>query len=249
MANHSQRICVALRNLGAEFVQLEMRDGEAVEAALMEELSVPACTSEPGGDGRLPVAEDAFGGGRVEPFGQRRQHPCDLLRRGFQPVQRGVASRTERGATGLTTERLDALGTALLAIANQRVDVSIGDPEVRTLLVGTSEARGGYALGGSSAAFHLTPGAYWCTGGSHIRRRRAGETAGRTVQWRAWLEQTVHPGAHNSCFEGGRLKMEPIKTPKQHQKEGEKENEQEHEHMKSHNDPRCLKWGEGRAPF
>jgi hypothetical protein len=54
---------------------------------------------------------------------------------------------------------------------------------------------------------------------------------------------------HSSCFEGGRLKMEPMKTPKQHQKEDEKENEQQHEHMKGHNDPRCLKWGEVRAPY
>jgi hypothetical protein len=80
-------------------------------------------------------------------------------------------------------------------------------------------------------------------------RSDAGGTTGRAVQWRAWLEQTLHHGAHSSCFEVGRLKRGPIKTPKQHQKEDEKENEQEQEHMKGHNDPRCLKWGEGRVPF
>src|SRR5712691_1550188 len=138
---------------------------------------------------------------------------------------------------------------AMRAIPNQCMDVSLDDPEVRALLIGTGEALRVHSLGCSPAAFHLTPGAYWCTGRSHTRRRSAGETAGRAVQWGAWLEQTLHRGAHSSCFEVGRLKMEPIKTPKQHQKEDEKENEQEQEHMKGHKDPRCLKWGEGRAPL
>jgi hypothetical protein len=41
----------------------------------------------------------------------------------------------------------------------------------------------------------------------------------------------------------GRVKIEPGKTAKQHQREEEEENEQEHEHLKDHNDPHCLKWG------
>jgi hypothetical protein len=43
--------------------------------------------------------------------------------------------------------------------------------------------------------------------------------------------------------------MEPAKTPEPRQREQEADHEQEHEHMKGHNDPRCLKWGEGRAPY
>jgi hypothetical protein len=35
--------------------------------------------------------------------------------------------------------------------------------------------------------------------------------------------------------------MEPIKTPKQHQREEEADHEQEHEHMMGHKNPRCLK--------
>src|SRR2546421_9313388 len=42
--------------------------------------------------------------------------------------------------------------------------------------------------------------------------------------------------------------MEPAKTPKPRQREQEADHEQEHEHLKGQNDPRCLKWGEGRAP-
>jgi hypothetical protein len=52
---------------------------------------------------------------------------------------------------------LDPFGTAMLAIANQGMNVGIGDPEVRTLLVGTSEALGVYSLRCSPPAFELAP--------------------------------------------------------------------------------------------
>jgi hypothetical protein len=45
----------------------------------------------------------------------------------------------------------------------------------------------------------------------------------------------------------GRLKIEPTKTAKQRQREDEEEHEQKHEHLNSHNDPHCLKLGEGRV--
>jgi hypothetical protein len=68
---------------GSQFVQLQVREMQVTEAALVQALSVLACAREPGGDGGLPVAEDPFGGGSVQPFGQCRQHDGDLLGRGF----------------------------------------------------------------------------------------------------------------------------------------------------------------------
>jgi hypothetical protein len=62
--------------------------------------------------------------------------------------------------TGLAAKGLDLLGTAVLAIPNQRVNVSIGDPRVRALPIGTGETLGVHPLGCSPPAFHLTPGAY-----------------------------------------------------------------------------------------
>jgi hypothetical protein len=41
--------------------------------------------------------------------------------------------------------------------------------------------------------------------------------------------------------------MEPVKTPKQRQREEEADHEQEHEDMKGHKNPRCLKWEAWRA--
>ena len=46
---------------GAQFVQLQMRDQEMTEEALVQDLCMFACASEPGADGRLPVAERVFG--------------------------------------------------------------------------------------------------------------------------------------------------------------------------------------------
>jgi len=64
-----------------------------------------------------------------------------------------VTPRTERGTASRTSEGLDPLGLAMFAISDQRMDVSIGDPEVRTLSVGTSEAFGGYPSGVLPAGF------------------------------------------------------------------------------------------------
>jgi hypothetical protein len=79
---------------------------------------------------------------------------------GFQTVQGSVASSTERGVAGRASKGLDLLSTTMGAIPNQGVDVSVCDPEVRALLVGTGETLGVYAFRGSPPAFDLAPGAH-----------------------------------------------------------------------------------------
>ena len=126
----------------------------------MKEISVPARASEPPRDGGLTVAEDPWSLGSIQPFGQCREYHGDFVSGGFQTIQRRVASSTERRAAGGASKRLDALSQAMLAITNERMHVSIGDPAVSVLRVGTSETFGVYAFGGSSATFHFRPGAY-----------------------------------------------------------------------------------------
>jgi hypothetical protein len=232
-----QHLC-GVAQPGAQFVQLEVREPEMTEGALMEDLSVPACASEPCGDGGLTVAEDPTGFGSIQPLGQRRQDHGDLMGRGFQTVQGGVTSSTERGAASRTSERLDLLGMAMLAISDEGVDLSIGDAEVRTLLVGTSEALGVHSLGCSPPAFHLTPGAYWRRGRLHAWR---GETAKGAIKRGARLEQTVDqsPSAPYWCM--GKLKMRPRKATKQREREEKEAHEQKQENVESHNEPRRLK--------
>ena len=226
---------------GAQFVQLEMREVQGTEAALMEELSVPACAREPGGDAGLSVTEDPFSGGRVQTFGQRREDHGDLMGRGFQTVQRGMEPGCERRLTGLAAKGLDPLDTTMLAIADQSVDGSVCNPVVDALPVRTGETLGGYAFGGSPSAFDLAPGAHRQRQWTRTRRGRGGETTGRAISWGARLEQTVERAAHlGSCSRRGRIVMEPAKTPQQREREQEEGHEQEHEPMNGHTDPRCL---------
>jgi hypothetical protein len=127
----------------------------------------------------------------VESFGQRREHLCDLLRLSFQPIQRRVASSTEGGVTGLTPKRLDLLGMTMLAVANESVDLGIGDPAIPALRVGTGVALGVHAFGGSSPAFHLAPGAHrsrrWVFTDEAVEaRRQAGQSSGERGESRRW---------------------------------------------------------------
>src|SRR5437868_14605722 len=95
---------------------------EVAEGVLMEELCVLACASEPRGDGGLTVAEDPFSPGSIQPFSQRREHDGNLLGGGFQTIQRGVASGSERAVAGLTAKGLDVLSLAMLAVSHQSMD-------------------------------------------------------------------------------------------------------------------------------
>jgi hypothetical protein len=83
----------------------------------------------------------------------------------------------------------------MLAIADQGVDVRIGDPEVRALRVGTSKPLGVSALGGSPSAFHLRPGTHRSKRRPCTRRGRGGESTGGAIVWAAGLEQT---GEHSA---------------------------------------------------
>jgi hypothetical protein len=190
-------LCGAAQS-GSQFVQLQMWEPEGAEGALVQGLCVLASASQPGSDCGLPVAEDTFCGGSIQPFGERRQHHCDLLGGGFQAVQGGVASSTERGVTGLATECLDLLNATICAISNQGVDVSVCDAEVRALVVGTGKALGVYPFGSTPLAFDLAPGVHRKRGRSHTRREGGGEVAGRTIKWGAWLEEMLDFGADGS---------------------------------------------------
>ncbi len=142
-----QHLCGAAQPC-AQFIQLQVWEVQMAEEALVHGLRV------------LASAENPFGSRRIQPFGQRREHHGYLVRGGFQTVQGRVAPGSERGAAGLTTKRLDALGTAMLAISDEGVDPIIGDAEVRALLVRTGEACGVHTLGDSPPAFHLWPGTH-----------------------------------------------------------------------------------------
>ena len=94
---------------------------------------------------------------------QRRQHHCDLVRRGFQTIQRSVESSTEGGAASLTAKRLDPLDMTMLAIADQGVELCICVAKILALRVGTGEAFSVDPFGRSPPTFDLAPGTHRCS--------------------------------------------------------------------------------------
>jgi hypothetical protein len=186
---------------GSQFVQLQMREVQVTETALVQGLSVLASVRQPAGDGRLPIAEDAFSRRSIQPFGQCREHHGDLLRGSFQMIQRSIASRAERGVASRTSERLDPRSRPMLAIANQRVDLSIGNAKVEARWVGTGEAFGGYPSGGLPVGFslHARDATSAGTGPAPEERvearRQAGQSSGLRGFSRRWSLLCILPDA------------------------------------------------------
>lgn len=75
----------------------------------------------------------------------------------------------------------------MLAISNESMDISIGDPEIQTLLIGTDIALSVHALPASDFA----PGAYRWKCWPYHRRGSGGETTGGAIVWATGLEETV----------------------------------------------------------
>ncbi len=103
------------------------------EEALVQIPGMLASTGQPGGDGDLSKAEDTLSSRRIQSFGQRRQHHCDLVRGGFQTKEGRVEPGSERSVAGLTAKGLDPLGTSMLAIPDQSTNVCVCDFKVGTL--------------------------------------------------------------------------------------------------------------------
>ncbi|HEX6555073.1 MAG TPA: hypothetical protein VF026_20070 [Ktedonobacteraceae bacterium] len=101
---------------------------------------------------------------------------------------------------GLTPKGLNLLGTAMLAIPNQRVYSSVSIAKVRALPVRTGKPFGGYAFGGSPSAFHLRSGTYRQRCWPSTHQGSGGETTGGAIVWATGLEQTVKPAALGRPF-------------------------------------------------
>jgi hypothetical protein len=124
--------------------------------------------------------------------------------------------------------------------------MSICDPGVQALLVGTGEALGVHPLGSSPPAFDLAPGAHRERRRLHHRRKGGGEATGRAIVWGARLEKAVERGVLGCC-RLGRTMMGPAKETQPHEREYEDKHEQREEHMKHHRNPHCVKFEEWEA--
>jgi hypothetical protein len=167
----------------------------------------------------LSKAEDTLSGGRIEPFSQCRQDHGDLLGRGFQTIQRGVAPGSERD-------------TAMRAIPDESMDGSVCDPKVWALWVRTGKALRVYAFRDSPPAFDLAPGAYRSRDWPCPLGGRRGETTSRAIVWAAGLQHTGKPAAHRDlCSRLGRTVIGPTQGTQRRQREDEQKHEQKHRYI------------------
>jgi hypothetical protein len=72
----------------AQFVELDVRQVEVAKDAVVQRRAVCPGPREPGGNGRMTMAEEVHRGGHREPFRQRSQYLRNTLRCSFQAVQR-----------------------------------------------------------------------------------------------------------------------------------------------------------------
>lgn len=77
---------------------------------------------------------------------------------GFQVIEWGVAPRAEAGLAALALQGLDVLSFTAFSIADQCMDLGIGDPEVVTLWIGTGMPLGLDLFLASPAALVFRPG-------------------------------------------------------------------------------------------
>ena len=113
----------------------------------------------------MPMAEDAFGRGDIQPFSQRRQDFADPLRWSLEPIERRVAAGREGRATGLAAKGLDAFTVAMCAVADEGMDLGVGDAVVSTGGSRTRKAGGDDPLRLAPPALQFAPranGWRWC---------------------------------------------------------------------------------------
>ena len=152
------------------------------------------------------------------------------MRRGFQTVQGSVAPGSESGTAGRTSKHLDSLGMAMLAIPDQRMNVSLGDPEVRAPLIRTGVAVGVHASGVLPAGFspHARGIQAEVLALHSTREWRRDDRWGNRVESEA-MPQTLERSARLGCCSRlVRTMMGPANGTKQRQREDEKEQEQKH---------------------
>jgi hypothetical protein len=119
IANHSHSTCVALRSLVRSSSNWRCGSQRLRKKRSCKVCACSRARDRKAGDGGLPVAEDPFGRGSIQPTGSCRQHHCDLVGRGFQTIQGGMAPSTERGTAGRASKGLDLFSVTMGAIPKE----------------------------------------------------------------------------------------------------------------------------------
>ncbi len=188
-----------------QFVELEMRQVKVLEDAVVECRTVFTRTGQPTRDRGMAVAKDPYCRCDIDPFRKRGQHLRNALGCGFEAVQRRVSARAEGRVAGLTAQRLDWLRRPVNAIADQGMDVRIGDPIVHAGVIRTGEAVRVDALGPTASAFPLAPRDDRGTWGTCFHGACRLLPADWAIVWGARLQEPLDAGRNTGMRRHGWL--------------------------------------------
>ena len=99
--------------------------------------------------------------GDVDAFGHQPEHHLDAIGCGLEVVERGVAAAGESCFAGLAAKLLDVIVDSTFAVADEGVDLIIGDAEVVTPGIEAGEPGGADLLLASPSALTLGIGLHF----------------------------------------------------------------------------------------
>ena len=150
------------------------------------------CTGprQPSGDCTFAVLKHSHGCSDTQPFSHCRQDFCDSRGWRLESIEWGIAPGSAGGSTSLAAKGLNPLVLAMRAVADQGMELRVGDAIVRARLVGTGEAIRRDAFRCASSALQFPPRANgwkrWSSGWSQRSLAALG-----TIRWRARFEQAL----------------------------------------------------------
>jgi hypothetical protein len=193
----------------AQLVELDVWEVKIAKDVVVQLGAVFASACQPTRDGGVAMPEHAHHGGDREPFRQRGEHFRNPGRCRFEPLQRCIASRAERGVAGLTAQGLSALVPSIHTVANQSMNVRVGDLVVDTGAIWTGEPLRVNAFGCPTAAFYLAPGRHRWTRWLELWWCCRLLAAGWAIRRRAGLEQPLNSGGKGGVVSPAVLVVSP----------------------------------------
>ncbi len=160
-----------LANTGAEFIQLNMREGQIAKQMRMHSFTVHARSSEPGRDRSFGMAKHSHGSANGQPFGDCREDDTHASRRGFEAIECCMPPPAELVVARFAIEILNRVVDAMMPITDQGMDGRIGN-----LPIGTGWIVAGIAIrvngfGTTASTFHFPP---WTDGNRRACARDGG---------------------------------------------------------------------------
>ncbi len=113
ITSHSQRTCLRRRRRVRRRVQVEMREGEVLQGAVMQARALLPSACQPGGDRFRVRPTHASSRCHIQAFAQRSEHFPDTGGGSFEAIERGIATGAESRAAGLTVQGLNAVACAM----------------------------------------------------------------------------------------------------------------------------------------